>query len=91
MADALLDLKADPNLADVSGQAPLYAAAEMHTLAPMVGRPSPKLFGNLEAPAVVTKLLDDGRQPECGPQAAGARQATTTWAATPRWGRAPRR
>jgi len=63
MADALLDLKADPNLADVSGQAPLYAAAEMHTLAPMVGRPSPKLFGNLEAPAVVTKLLELGANP----------------------------
>jgi len=63
MADALLDLKADPNLADVSGQAPLYAAVEMHTLAPMVGRPSPKLFGELEAPAIVTKLLKLGANP----------------------------
>ena len=63
MADALLDLKADPNLADVSGQAPLYAAVEMHTLAPMVGRPSPKLFGKVEAPAIVTKLLEHGANP----------------------------
>ena len=63
MADALLDLKANPNLADVSGQAPLYAAVEMHTLAPMVGRPSPKLFGKTEAPAVVTKLLAAGADP----------------------------
>jgi uncharacterized protein len=63
MADALLDLKADPNLADVSGQTPLYAAVEMHTLAPMVGRPSPKLFGKLEAPAIVTRLLELGANP----------------------------
>ena len=63
MADALLDLKANPNLADISGQAPLYAAVEMHTLAPMVGRPSPKLFGDLEAPAIVTKLLKLGADP----------------------------
>ncbi|HEV8396757.1 MAG TPA: ankyrin repeat domain-containing protein [Vicinamibacterales bacterium] len=66
MADALLDLKADPNLADVSGQGPLYAAVEMHTLAPMVGRPSPKLFGQLEAPAIVTKLLELGANPNAG-------------------------
>jgi ankyrin repeat protein len=63
MADALLDLKADPNLADMSGQTPLYAAVEMHTLAPMVGRPSPKLFGKLEAAAIVTKLLALGANP----------------------------
>jgi uncharacterized protein len=63
MADALLDLKADPNLADVSGQAPLYAAVDVHTLAPMVGRPSPKLFGRLEPAAIVTKLLDRGADP----------------------------
>ena len=47
----------------MSGQTPLYAAVEMHTLAPMVGRPSPKLFGRLEAPAIVTMLLKIGADP----------------------------
>jgi len=63
MADALLDMKADPNKSDSTGTAPLYTAIDMHTLAPMVGRPSPKLVGTLEAPAIVTKLLKLGANP----------------------------
>ena len=63
MAVALLDMKADPNQADTTGTTPLYSAVDMHTLAPMVGRPSPKLFGQVEATAVVTKLLGLGANP----------------------------
>jgi ankyrin repeat protein len=63
MAAALLDLGADPGKADLSGTTPLYAATDMHTLAPMVGRPSPKPSGVLEAPAIVTMLLKKGADP----------------------------
>jgi ankyrin repeat protein len=63
MAAALLELGAAPGKADLSGTTPLYAATDMHTLAPMVGRPSPKPSGVLEAPAIVTMLLKKGADP----------------------------
>jgi ankyrin repeat protein len=62
-AAALLELGADPNKADLTGTGPLYAAVDMHTLAPMVGRPSPRPSGVLEAPAIVTMLLQKGADP----------------------------
>jgi ankyrin repeat protein len=63
MAAALLEMGADPGKADLSGTTPLYACTDMHTLAPMVGRPSPKPSGVLEAPAIVTMLLKKGADP----------------------------
>ena len=63
MAAALLEMGADPGKADLAGTTPLYAVRDMHTLAPMVGRPSPKPSGVLEAPAIVTMLLKKGADP----------------------------
>jgi ankyrin repeat protein len=62
MAAALLEMGADPGKADLSGRR-RSTHADMHTLAPMVGRPSPKPSGVLEAPAIVTMLLKKGADP----------------------------
>jgi uncharacterized protein len=63
MAAALLERAADPNQTDLTGTGPLYAVVDMHTMAPMVGRPSPKPSGTLEPPDIVTLLLDKGADP----------------------------
>ena len=63
MAIALLDLGADPNLVDLTGTGPLYAVIDMHTMAPMVGRPSPKPSGTMEPLDVIKKLLEKGANP----------------------------
>jgi ankyrin repeat protein len=63
MAAALLEHGADPNQTDQTGTGPLYAVVDMHTMAPMVGRPSPKPSGTLEPPDIVTRLLDKGANP----------------------------
>jgi ankyrin repeat protein len=63
MAAALLERGADPNQTDQTGTGPLYAVVDMHTMAPMVGRPSPKPSGTLEPPDIVTLLLDKGANP----------------------------
>jgi len=63
MAAALLEHGADPNQTDQTGTGPLYAVVDMHTMAPMVGRPSPKPSGTVEPPDIVTMLLDKGANP----------------------------
>jgi ankyrin repeat protein len=63
MAAALLELGADANQTDLTGTGPLYAAVDMHTMAPMVGRPSPKPSGTLEPPDIIKLLLDKGANP----------------------------
>jgi len=63
MAAALLERGADPNQTDQTGTGPLYAVVDMHTLAPMVGRPSPKPSGILEPPDIVELLLGKGANP----------------------------
>jgi ankyrin repeat protein len=40
-AAALVEKGANPNLADIKGMTPLYAAVDMHTLATTFGRPDP--------------------------------------------------
>jgi len=57
LASALLEKGADPNVADESGMAALYAAVDMHTLGPMMSRPSPKLVDQRDAADLVKELL----------------------------------
>jgi uncharacterized protein len=63
VAAMLADHGADPNVADVTGMAAVYAAVDMHTLDPLVNRPSP--IGNTAHGAVdlVEKLLAHGANP----------------------------
>ena len=49
VAALLLDKGANPNLADSSGMAALYAAVDMHTLDETPGRPAPKSTDKLTA------------------------------------------
>ena len=57
-AAELIEKGADPNVADSTGTTALYSAVDMHTMGPMLSRPSPKLVDKLDA-ADVTKLLID--------------------------------
>jgi len=59
-AAVLLDLGADPNIGDVTGMTPLYAAVDLNTFADTPGRPTPKRSGKLDAVAVVKELLAHG-------------------------------
>jgi ankyrin repeat protein len=63
LASMLLDKGADPNVADSVGTAALYAVVDMNTLAPMQGRPAPKLLDSITALDVAKKLLAKGAQP----------------------------
>ncbi len=62
-AAALIDKGADPNVTDSTGTAALYSAVDMHTLGPMLSRPSPKLVDKLDAADVVKLLLAHGANP----------------------------
>lgn len=59
-AEVLLDLGADPNIGDVTGMTPLYAAVDLNTFADTPGRPTPKRSGKLDAIDIVKELLDHG-------------------------------
>lgn len=63
LAAMLLDRGADPNVADSTGTAALYALVDMHTLAPMQGRPAPKLAGQTTPEALLKTLLARGADP----------------------------
>jgi len=63
LAAMLLDKGADPNVADETGMAALYAAVDMHTLGPMISRPAPKLVDKLDAADLVKLLLAHGANP----------------------------
>jgi ankyrin repeat protein len=60
LAATLVDLGARPDVADSSGRAALYAAVDMHTLAPMFSRPLPKSSSTLNALSLAAKLLAAG-------------------------------
>jgi ankyrin repeat protein len=62
-AAALIDRGADPNITDSTGTAALYAAVDMHTLGPMLSRPSPKLVDKLDAADIVKLLIAHGANP----------------------------
>jgi uncharacterized protein len=62
-AAVLLDLGADPNIGDVTGMTPLYAAVDLNTFADTPGRPTPKASGKLDAVDIVKALLEHGANP----------------------------
>ncbi len=62
-AALLLDLGADPNLADARGMTPLYAAVDMHTLDETPGRPAPAQVDALDSLAMMERLLARGANP----------------------------
>src|SRR3954470_4650850 len=55
-AAVLIEKGADPNVADSTGTAALYSAVDMHTMGPMLSRPSPKLVDKLD-PADIARML----------------------------------
>jgi ankyrin repeat protein len=57
VAALLAEHGADPEVADSSGMAALYAAVDMHTLDPMVNRPPPRQTGEMDAVELVKVLL----------------------------------
>jgi ankyrin repeat protein len=62
-AVALLDKGANPNVADKMGMTPLYAAVDMHTLSPLMGRPAPPLRDSIDALDMARALLRRGANP----------------------------
>lgn len=62
-AAVLIDRGADPNVADSTGMTALYAAVDMHTMGPMLSRPSPKLVDKIDAADLVKLLLARGANP----------------------------
>ncbi len=62
-AVALLEKGADPNRADQAGMTALYAAVDMHTLSPLMGRPAPPLRDSIDAVEMARVLLRKGANP----------------------------
>jgi ankyrin repeat protein len=62
-AVALLEKGANPNVADKMGMTPLYAAVDMHTLSPLMGRPAPPLRDSIDAVEMARALLRRGANP----------------------------
>jgi uncharacterized protein len=60
----LLARGADPEIADASGMAALYAAVDMHTLTWMQGRPAPKTTDRLSSVDLVRLILEAGANPD---------------------------
>jgi uncharacterized protein len=60
LAAQLLDAGANPNLADVAGMTPLYAAVDMHTLDETPGRPAPAPSGAFGPLQLQERLLARG-------------------------------
>jgi ankyrin len=63
VAGVLLEKGADPNIADSSAMAPLYAVAEMNTIGEIYGRPQRKPTDALDAWALAKLLLARGARP----------------------------
>jgi ankyrin repeat protein len=59
-AAILIERGADPNVADSTGTTALYSAVDMHTMGPMLSRPSPKLVDKLDSSDIVKMLLSRG-------------------------------
>jgi ankyrin repeat protein len=63
-AALLIDLGADPNIGDVTGMTPLYAAVDLNTFADTPGRPTPRPSGTLDAIGIVKALLEHRANPD---------------------------
>jgi uncharacterized protein len=63
LAAVLLEKGADPNVADVTGMAALYAAVDMHTVPWAHGRAAPKSSDQLDALGLARTLLSKGADP----------------------------
>ena len=59
-AAVLIEKGADPNVADSTGTTALYSAVDMHTMGPMLSRPSPKLVDKLDSADIVQMLVAKG-------------------------------
>jgi ankyrin repeat protein len=64
LAAMLLDKGADPNIADRSGMAALYAAVDMSSLQWVQGRPAPILTDRIDGVDLVEHLLEKGARPD---------------------------
>ncbi|MEO8256659.1 MAG: ankyrin repeat domain-containing protein [Acidobacteriota bacterium] len=62
LAAMLLEKGADPNVADVTGMAALYAAVDMNTLPWAHGRAAPKFRDRLDGLGMIRTLLDYGAE-----------------------------
>ena len=60
VAALLLEYGGDPNIADESGMAALYATVDMHSLPWMKGRPPSKPSGNVDSVGLAVQLLARG-------------------------------
>ena len=63
LAAMLLDKGADPNVADIAGEASLYAAVDMNSMQWTQGRPAPIFTDQLDAIDLVKRLLAKGANP----------------------------
>ena len=63
VAGVLVEHGADPNLADTSNMAALYAVAEMETIGEIYGRPARRFTDKLDGVALVKLLLAHGAKP----------------------------
>jgi ankyrin repeat protein len=63
LAAMLVEMGADPNVADMAGEAALYAAVDMNSLQWVQGRPAPILTDRLDAVDLVKILLAKGANP----------------------------
>ena len=59
-AAVLIEKGANPNVADSTGTTALYSAVDMHTMGPMLSRPSPKLVDKLDSADIVRILVAKG-------------------------------
>jgi len=62
-AAVLIEKGSDPNVTDSTGMTALYSAVDMHTMGPMLSRPSPKLVDKIDSAEVVKLLLAKGANP----------------------------
>jgi uncharacterized protein len=76
-ASLLLDHRADPNLADTTGMAALFAAIDMNSLPWMFGRPEIPAASKVTALELIEKLLKHGANPNAALTAVQIQRAHT--------------
>jgi uncharacterized protein len=76
-ASLLLDFKANPNLADTTGMAALFAAVDMNSLPWMFGRPEIPAPSKISALQLIESLLKHGADPNAALSAVQFQRAHT--------------